>query len=89
MRMFGGFGKRFLKDYHETCPKSEPTEEYDDRVGLYELWVHFNPLPSSVRLIVSRYHHLNHFSLFGGGYKGGAVSIMKSLLAKYGDKTEV
>lgn len=31
-----------------------------------------------------RYHHLNHHAMFGGGYKGGAVSIMKGLLSKYG-----
>lgn len=32
------------------------------------------------------YHHLNHHALFGGGYRGGAVSIMKGLLRKYGGK---
>lgn len=31
-----------------------------------------------------RYHHLNHYSMFGGGYRGGAVRIMKSLIKKYG-----
>ena len=31
-----------------------------------------------------RYHHLNHYAIFGGGYKGGAMSIMKKLIAKYG-----
>lgn len=30
-----------------------------------------------------RYHHLNHYALFGGGYRGGAMSIMKKLIAKY------
>ena len=30
------------------------------------------------------YHHLNHHSMFGGGYKSGAVSILKRLLKKYG-----
>ncbi|KAK0612800.1 fructosamine kinase [Bombardia bombarda] len=30
------------------------------------------------------YHHLNHFSLFGGGYRSGAMSIMKRLINKYG-----
>ncbi|KAJ4390525.1 hypothetical protein N0V85_007135 [Neurospora sp. IMI 360204] len=29
------------------------------------------------------YHHLNHYALFGGGYRGGAMSIMKKLIAKY------
>ena len=37
MRMFGGFGARFLKEYHELCPKTEPVAEYEDRVSLYEL----------------------------------------------------
>ncbi|KAH7320258.1 fructosamine kinase [Stachybotrys elegans] len=30
------------------------------------------------------YHHLNHFAIFGGGYRGGAMSIMKRLISKYG-----
>ncbi|PSN70508.1 Ketosamine-3-kinase [Corynespora cassiicola Philippines] len=30
------------------------------------------------------YHHLNHYALFGGGYRSGAASIMKSLVRKYG-----
>ena len=30
------------------------------------------------------YHHLNHWAMFGGGYKGGAASIMRSLVLKYG-----
>ena len=37
MNMFGGFGPAFFKEYHKLCPKSEPKEEYDDRVKLYEL----------------------------------------------------
>ena len=74
MKMFGGFGGSFLKEYHKLVPKTEPAEEYEDRVALYEL-----------------YHHLNHHALFGGGYRSGAVSIMKNLIAKYGsdDKSEL
>jgi fructosamine-3-kinase len=30
------------------------------------------------------YHHLNHYALFGGSYRSGAVSMMKELVAKYG-----
>lgn len=30
------------------------------------------------------YHHLNHYAMFGGGYRQGAMSIMKRLIAKYG-----
>ncbi|PHH83394.1 hypothetical protein CDD82_1623 [Ophiocordyceps australis] len=35
-------------------------------------------------LLYELYHHLNHLALFGGGYRGGAMSIMKKLTAKYG-----
>ena len=35
------------------------------------------------RITLSRYHHLNHYSIFGGGYRSGAVSLMRSLLDKY------
>jgi protein-ribulosamine 3-kinase len=37
MNMFGGFGGSFLKEYHALCRKTEPVEEYEDRVKLYEL----------------------------------------------------
>lgn len=30
-----------------------------------------------------RYHHLNHYAIFGGGYRDGAMGIMKRLLRKY------
>jgi len=32
------------------------------------------------------YHHLNHWAIFGGGYKSGAVNLLQGLLRKYGDK---
>ncbi|KAL8769839.1 MAG: hypothetical protein Q9209_004277 [Squamulea sp. 1 TL-2023] len=37
INMFGGFGKGFFEEYHRLCPKTEPVEEYEDRVTLYEL----------------------------------------------------
>ena len=37
MKMFGGFGVTFLQEYHKLCPKTEPIEEYEDRISLYEL----------------------------------------------------
>lgn len=37
MHMLGGFGSRFFEQYHRIVPKTEPVEEYDDRVRLYEL----------------------------------------------------
>ena len=50
MKMFGGFGGNFLKEYHRLCPKTEPVEEYEDRVKLYELWVlPTTPLPPNGR----------------------------------------
>ncbi|KAK7537109.1 Fructosamine/Ketosamine-3-kinase [Phyllosticta citribraziliensis] len=42
MRMFGGFGSSFMAEYHQHCPKTEPVEEYEDRVKLYELYHHLN-----------------------------------------------
>jgi protein-ribulosamine 3-kinase len=67
MHMFGGYGGSFWREYQALVSKTEPKEEWEDRLALYEL-----------------YHHLNHFALFGGGYRSGAMSIMKRLLAKYG-----
>ncbi|KAL2825481.1 Fructosamine kinase-domain-containing protein [Aspergillus cavernicola] len=37
MKMFGGFGSAFFSEYHRIVPKTEPVEEYEDRVRLYEL----------------------------------------------------
>lgn len=37
MRMFGGYGSAFWKEYGELVPKSEPAGEWEDRLKLYEL----------------------------------------------------
>lgn len=37
MKMFGGFGSTFFTAYHKIVPRTEPVEEYEDRVRLYEL----------------------------------------------------
>jgi fructosamine-3-kinase len=37
MRLFGGYGKEFWREYGELVPKCEPVEEWDDRLKLYEL----------------------------------------------------
>jgi fructosamine-3-kinase len=37
MKMFGGFGSAFFEAYHRIVPKTEPVEEYEDRLRLYEL----------------------------------------------------
>lgn len=42
MKMFGGFGSAFFNEYHRIVPKTEPAEEYEDRVRLYELYHHLN-----------------------------------------------
>jgi protein-ribulosamine 3-kinase len=68
MGLFGGFGGAFMKEYHGILPKTEPVEEYEDRVLLYESW-----------------HLLNHYNLFGGGYRSQALNNLKSLWRKYGD----
>lgn len=68
MNMFGGFNSSFMTEYHQIVPKTEPVEEYQDRVDLYE-----------------SYHHLNHYAIFGGGYRGGAVSLLNPLVKRYGD----
>lgn len=31
------------------------------------------------------YHHLNHYALFGGSYRSGAIRIMDGLIEKYGE----
>jgi fructosamine-3-kinase len=41
MKMFGGFGSSFWKEYEKLVPKAEPVEEWADRVALYELYVYF------------------------------------------------
>jgi protein-ribulosamine 3-kinase len=69
MRMFGGFGASFMREYHALVPKTEPVEEYEDRVKLYE-----------------SYHHLNHWAIFGGGYRSGAIGILRALCRKYADE---
>lgn len=37
MRMFGGFPTAFFTEYHLLVPKTEPVEEYDSRMELYQL----------------------------------------------------
>lgn len=37
MRMFGGFGGGFEREYHKYKAKDEPVGEWEDRVELYEL----------------------------------------------------
>jgi fructosamine-3-kinase len=37
MKMFGGFGGSFFREYGKLVPKAEPKDEWEDRVMLYEL----------------------------------------------------
>ncbi|KAF8595464.1 fructosamine kinase PKL/CAK/FruK [Ceratobasidium sp. AG-I] len=41
-RMFGGFSSTFYEEYHSHLPKSEPAEEYDERLKLYQLFHYLN-----------------------------------------------
>ncbi|CEL57075.1 Ketosamine-3-kinase OS=Homo sapiens GN=FN3KRP PE=1 SV=2 [Rhizoctonia solani AG-1 IB] len=41
-RMFGGFSAAFYDKYHALRPKSEPVEEYDQRLKLYQLFHYLN-----------------------------------------------
>ncbi|KAJ8107810.1 hypothetical protein ONZ43_g6622 [Nemania bipapillata] len=43
MRMFGGFGSNFWREYESLVPKAEPKEEWNDRIALYELHVPLTP----------------------------------------------
>ncbi|POY72096.1 hypothetical protein BMF94_4903 [Rhodotorula taiwanensis] len=42
MPMFGGFSTAFFERYHELVPKSEPVDEYKQRLQLYEAYHHLN-----------------------------------------------
>lgn len=41
-RIFGGFPQSFFSKYHELLPISEPQDQYDLRVALYELFHYLN-----------------------------------------------
>ncbi|EJD01488.1 fructosamine kinase PKL/CAK/FruK [Fomitiporia mediterranea MF3/22] len=63
-RIFGGFTPAFFQKYHELLPKSEPAEQYELRVDLYELFHYLN--------------HALMFG--GGGYASSASQKMDRLL---------
>jgi protein-ribulosamine 3-kinase len=70
MQMFGGFGGSFMREYHSLVPKTEPVEEYEDRVRLYESYHHLKPFGA----------------IFGSGYTSGAMGILRALCGKYADE---
>ena len=41
-RIFGGFSEAFFRIYHEKLPKTEPADQYELRVDLYELFHYLN-----------------------------------------------
>ena len=41
-QMFGSFGSAFWKEYHQLLPRTKPSNEYEDRVKLYEAYHHLN-----------------------------------------------
>jgi len=40
--MFGGFSPAFYQRYHELVPKTEPADQYEQRMQLYEVFHHLN-----------------------------------------------
>lgn len=42
MHMFSGFSPAFFERYHQLVPRSEPRQEYEQRVQLYEAYHHLN-----------------------------------------------
>jgi protein-ribulosamine 3-kinase len=42
MRMWGGFNAGFFHEYHRLVPKTDPKEEYEDRMLLYQLYHYLN-----------------------------------------------
>lgn len=40
--MFGGFSPAFYKAYHARVPQTEPVDEYEQRLQLYEAYHHLN-----------------------------------------------
>ncbi|KAI9763363.1 MAG: hypothetical protein M1840_000555 [Geoglossum simile] len=42
MRMFGGFSAGFFSEYHRLIPKTQPKDEYEDRMELYQLYHYLN-----------------------------------------------
>lgn len=76
MRLFGGFdfddhngGGEFERDYWGTG-KIKKLEPVEEFDDRVELY--------------GLYHQLNHYAIFGRGYRAGAVRVMKRLVGKYG-----
>lgn len=58
-------------------------EFWDEYFGLCPVMEPVGEYRDRVKLY-ELYHHLNHYAMFGGGYRGGAVRIMEELVGKYG-----
>ncbi|KAF8540773.1 fructosamine kinase [Trichophaea hybrida] len=70
MKLFGGFDKGFWEEYCRFVPK--------DRGGLKE-----EEWEDRVELY-ALFHRLNHYRIFGGGYRDGAIRVMEKLIGRYG-----
>lgn len=75
MTMFGGFDRQFWNEYfaemeRKTGLKGGKTEPVKEYGDRVALYRCF--------------HQLNHWRMFGGGYKGSAVGVLRDLLNKYG-----
>jgi len=69
VKMYPGVGSEFYDEYFKLVPKAEPSEEWEDRVDLYELWHQLN--------------HFVIYGPSGIGYRRAAISNMRKLIAKY------
>lgn len=69
MNMFGGFNGAFWKEYWQHMPGGRKCEPVDEYEDRVKLY--------------ECYHQLNHYVMFGGGYRGAAMGIMKGLIERY------
>ena len=54
-RMFGGFSQSFWTTYHQHMPKTEPVDEYELRLDLYQLYHYLNhTVLFGVRFVIHR-----------------------------------
>jgi hypothetical protein len=75
-----GFTPAFFDEYHKHHPRSEP--HHTQRIKLYELFHHLNVRHIAVHLgrrLEATRADTQHALMFGGGYKRGALGIMREL----------
>jgi hypothetical protein len=82
-RMFGGFGSAFYGKYHSIMPKSEPVDEYDDRINLYQMFHYLNhAVLFGVRPYLSQKRVF--LTVEQEGYHDSAMNAIQRALTKFG-----